>query len=69
MPSLHIAPAGDCSCRPLSRGRTEMPAKLGLPLATQIGEQVPLVMIRRMLHGIKQRTERRISTSTSRATL
>ena len=46
-----------------------MPAKLGLPLATQIGEQVPLVMIRRMLHGIKQRTERRISTSTSRATL
>ena len=30
MPSLHIAPAGDCSCRPLSRGRTEMPAKLGL---------------------------------------
>jgi len=55
--SFHVVPAGEGRCRLLSRSRTEVPAQLGMRLATRVGEPVTLVMTRRMLLGIKQRAE------------
>ncbi len=57
--SFHVVPAGDGCCRLLARSRTEVAPRLGLRLATRLGEPVTLVMTRRMLHGIRQRAERR----------
>jgi hypothetical protein len=57
--SFHVLPAGDGHCRLLSRSRTEVAPRLGLRIATRVGEPVTLVMTRRMLHGIRQRAERR----------
>jgi hypothetical protein len=56
--SFHVVPAGEGRCRLLSRMRTERVPGLGLRIATRIGEPVTLVMTRRMLHGIKERSER-----------
>jgi len=63
--SFHIVPAGDGRCRLLSRSRTEVAPQLGLRIATRIGEPVTLVMTRRMLHGIRQRAERRTTAAGS----
>jgi hypothetical protein len=41
----------------LSRSRTESPRRLGLRIATRVGEPVTVVMTRAMLHGIKRRAE------------
>ena len=57
--SFHVLPTGEDRCRLLSRSRTEAPGDLGLRLATRLGEPVTLVMTWRMLHGIKERAERR----------
>ena len=57
--SFHVVPAGDGRCRLLARSRTEVAPQLGLRIATRAGEPVTLVMTRRMLHGIRQRAERR----------
>jgi hypothetical protein len=57
--SFHVVPAGEGRCRLLARSRTEVPPRLGLRIATRIGEPVTLVMTRRMLHGIRRRAERR----------
>jgi hypothetical protein len=57
--SFSVVPAGEGRCRLLARSRTEVPTQPGLRLATRIGEPVTLVMTRRMLHGIRQRAERR----------
>jgi len=57
--SFHVVPDGVGRCRLLSRSRTEVPARLGLRIATRVGEPVTLVMTRRMLHGIEQRAESR----------
>jgi hypothetical protein len=57
--SFHVVPTGDDRCRLLARSRTEMQEQVGLRIATRVGEPVTLVMTRRMLHGIKQRAERR----------
>jgi hypothetical protein len=64
--SFHLVPAGDGRCRLLARSRTEVAPQLGLRLATRVGEPVTLVMTRRMLHGIRQRAERRITAAGSR---
>ena len=56
--SFHVVPAGQGRCRLLARSRTEVAPQLGLRIATRIGEPVTLVMTRRMLHGIRQRSER-----------
>jgi len=64
--SFHILPTVDGRCRLLSRSRTEVAPQLGLRMATRVGEPVTLVMTRRMLHGIKQRAERRIPVAGSR---
>jgi hypothetical protein len=56
--SFHIVPAADGRCRLLSRSRTEIPPRLGLRVATRVGEPVTLVMTRRMLRGVKARAER-----------
>jgi hypothetical protein len=56
--SFHVLPAGDGRCRLVSRARTERPPRMGLRVATRLGEPVTLVMTRRMLLGIKQRAER-----------
>jgi hypothetical protein len=64
--SFHVVPAADGRCRLLARSRTEDAPQLGLRMATRIGEPVTLVMTRRMLHGIKQRAERRIPVAGSR---
>jgi hypothetical protein len=56
--SFHVVPEGAGRCRLLSRSRTELPAKLGVRMATRLGEPVTLVMTRRMLRGIKERAER-----------
>ena len=61
--SFHIVPAGDGWCRLLARSRTEIAPQLGLRLATRFGEPVTLVMTRRMLHGIRQRAERRTTAA------
>jgi hypothetical protein len=65
--SFHIVPAGDGRCRLLARSRTEVAPKIGLRIATRIGEPVTLVMTRRMLHGIRQRAERRTTAAGARA--
>lgn len=57
--SFHVVPAGEGRCRLLARSRTEVGPRLGLRIATRVGEPVTLVMTRRMLHGIRQRSERR----------
>ena len=57
--SFHVVPVGEGRCRLLSRMRTERVPTTGLRLATRLGEPVTLVMTRRMLHGIRQRSERR----------
>ncbi len=57
--SFHLVPAGESRCRLLARSRTEVPRQPALRLATRVGEPVTLVMTRRMLHGIRQRAERR----------
>ncbi|RBY87755.1 SRPBCC family protein [Blastococcus sp. TF02A-30] len=57
--SFSVVPDGAGGCRLLSRARTEVPRQAGLRVATRIGEPVTLVMTRRMLHGIKERAERR----------
>ena len=57
--SFHVVPAGERRCRLLARSRTEVAPQLGLRLATRVGEPVTLVMTRRRLQGIKQRSERR----------
>jgi hypothetical protein len=58
--SFHVVPTGDGRCRLLSRSRTERPQQLGMRIANRVGEPVTLVMTRRMLHGIKQRAERKV---------
>jgi hypothetical protein len=65
--SFHVVPAGDGRCRLLARSRTEVAPQLGLRLATRVGEPVTLVMTRRMLHGIRQRAERRTIAAGARA--
>jgi hypothetical protein len=62
--SFHVVPVGDRGCRLLSRARTEAQPQLGLRVATLVMEPVTLVMTRRMLHGIKERAERRAGTGT-----
>ncbi len=57
--SFHVLPAGDGRCRLVSRSRTERPPRVGLRVATRVGEPVTLLMTRRMLIGIKQRAEGR----------
>jgi hypothetical protein len=57
--SFHVVPARNGGCRLLSRARTQKQTQVGLRIATRMGEPVTLVMTRRMLHGIKQRAERR----------
>jgi hypothetical protein len=57
--SFHVVPAGEGRCPLLARSRTETAPRLGPRIATRVGEPVTLVMTRRMLHGIKQRSERR----------
>jgi hypothetical protein len=61
--SFHVVPTGDGRCRLLSRSRTERPQQLGMRIANRVGEPVTLVMTRRMLHGIKQRAERKARAS------
>ena len=56
--SFHVLPAADGRCRLVSRARTERQPRMGLRVATRLGEPVTLVMTRRMLLGIKQRAER-----------
>jgi hypothetical protein len=56
--SFHVRAVAEGRCRLLARSRTEAPSKLGLRIATRMGEPVTLVMTRRMLHGIKERAER-----------
>jgi len=67
--SFHVVPAGGARCRLLARSRTEVAAQPGLRLATRVGEPVALVMTRRMLHGIKQRAERRVTGPAGRTGL
>jgi hypothetical protein len=57
--SFHVVPVADGRCRLLARSRTEVPSSAGLRIATRVGEPVTLVMTRRMLHGLKERAERR----------
>jgi hypothetical protein len=57
--SFHVVPAAGNGCRLLGRSRTEVPSQRGLRIATRLGEPVTLVTTRRMLHGIRQRAERR----------
>ena len=57
--SFHVVPVGPGRCRLLSRARTERAPHLGMRIATRVGEPVTLVMTRRMLHGVKERAERR----------
>jgi hypothetical protein len=57
--SFHVVPDGATHCRLLSRARTERQPQLGMRIATRVGEPVTLVMTRRMLHGIRQRAERK----------
>jgi hypothetical protein len=64
--SFHVVPVGDGRCRLLARSRTEVARQLGLRIATRLGEPITLVMTRRMLHGIKQRAERRTPVVGSR---
>jgi hypothetical protein len=61
--SFHIVPqpGGGC-CRLLSRSRTEIAPQVGMRIAGRVMEPVTLVMTRRMLHGIKERAERRASS-------
>ncbi|MGY1699817.1 hypothetical protein [Geodermatophilus sp. SYSU D00766] len=54
-----VVPAGEGRCRLLSRSRTAVDARLGARLAGRLGEPVTGVMTRRMLHGIRERAERR----------
>ncbi|MGY1638930.1 hypothetical protein ACI78V_19975 [Geodermatophilus sp. SYSU D00742] len=63
--SFHVVPAGEGRCRLLARSRTEVQPQAGLRLATRVGEPVTLVMARRMLHGIRQRAERRAAAAGS----
>ena len=56
--SFHIVPTGADGCRLLARSRTEVPSRLGLRIATRVGEPVTIVMTRRMLHGIRRHAER-----------
>jgi hypothetical protein len=57
--SFHVVPIGAGRCRLLSRSRTGTPSGRALRAAGRLGEPVTLVMTRRMLHGIRQRAERR----------
>jgi hypothetical protein len=57
--SFHIVPTGTGRCRLLSRMRTERVPQAWLRIVTRMGEPVTLVMTRRMLHGIRQRSEGR----------
>ncbi|MGY2002687.1 hypothetical protein [Blastococcus sp. SYSU DS1024] len=57
--SFHLVPHGLGRCRLLSRSRTRRQSELGLRVATRVMEPVTLVMTRQMLHGIKDRAERR----------
>jgi hypothetical protein len=45
----------------LARSRTEVARQVGARVAGRVMEPVTLVMTRRMLHGIKERAERRAS--------
>jgi len=58
--SFHVVPAGDRRCRLLARSRTERSPRTGIRIAGRVGEPITLVMTRKMLHGIKQRAERRV---------
>ena len=57
--SFHVVPHGPDRCRLISRSRTETPAATGMRVAGRVMEPITLVMTRRMLHGIKERAERR----------
>jgi hypothetical protein len=61
--SFTVVPVADRRCRLLSRSRTEVPARVGMRIATRVGEPVTLVMTRRMLRGIKEHAERPSSRS------
>ena len=57
--SFHVVPHGTDRCRLISRSRTETPSATGMRVAGRVMEPITLVMTRRMLHGIKERAERR----------
>ncbi|SNS11219.1 hypothetical protein SAMN04488107_1424 [Geodermatophilus saharensis] len=54
-----VVPLDEGRCRLLSRSRTQVDARLAARLAGRLGEPVTVVMTRRMLHGIRERAERR----------
>jgi hypothetical protein len=58
--SFHLVPDGEGRCRLLARSRTAAPADAGMRIATRVMEPVTLVMTRRMLHGLRERAERRL---------
>ena len=66
--SFHVLDAGEGRCRLLARTRTRIDPRPGPrlagPLAGLVGEPVTLVMTRRMLHGIRERAERRTARMT-----
>ncbi|MGY1666716.1 hypothetical protein [Geodermatophilus sp. SYSU D00696] len=57
--SFHVLPGDAGGCRLLARSRTEVDPRLGARVAGRVLEPVTLVMTRRMLHGIRERAERR----------
>jgi hypothetical protein len=63
--SFSVVPVGEDRCRLVSRARTAVQPQAGLRIATRVVEPVTLVMTRRMLHGIKERAERRAGAPTA----
>ncbi|MGY1792395.1 hypothetical protein ACI796_00275 [Geodermatophilus sp. SYSU D00525] len=57
--SFHVVREAAGGCRLLARSRTETDPRVGARLAGRVVEPVTLVMTRRMLHGIRDRAERR----------
>lgn len=61
--SFHVLPGAAGGSRLLARSRTEVDARPGPRAAGRVLEPVTLVMTRRMLHGIRDRAERRAGRS------
>ncbi|MGY1739582.1 MULTISPECIES: hypothetical protein [unclassified Blastococcus] len=59
--SFHLLPHDPGRCRLVSRSRTQRPRGPALRAATRAMEPITLVMTRRMLHGIRERAERRLA--------
>ncbi|MGY1726322.1 hypothetical protein ACI79J_05075 [Geodermatophilus sp. SYSU D01062] len=57
--SFHVVREAAGGCRLLARSRTAADPRVGARLAGRVVEPVTLVMTRRMLHGIRDRAERR----------